>query len=101
MSNLVAKLPWTFDEDKSKPFCGFIETADGMYICQIYGDGAVLGEKRGLATAAFIVQACNAHHELIACIKELRRYIESQSESIGKSCDLTMIDATLAKVKGN
>jgi hypothetical protein len=86
-------LPWSI----SPAAAWDIEAADGQSVGLAYGAHA--GRN---ADAAFIVRACNAHHELVAALKDMRSRFAKCASATG-SDDWAIVgacekaDAALAK----
>lgn len=100
MASKHSRLPWrvgvTSIEDGGRPA---IKSADDFYVTTpafypSYGHAVTEDDN-----AAFIVTACNAHHELVEALKEAQGFISDACPAHGEYI-LPRIEAALAKVDG-
>ena len=89
--------PWEFQDIYDKGV--FIQTTKGairQVIAEVFDGSDTGGEKNQLANAEFITRACNAHEEILACLKEAVKYLQYEGYY-----DMDKFHKAIAKAEGS
>lgn len=101
MTNKHTELPWRTGEKFGRIYVGDGSAEIDVCDCRLAGINAVACSTMIAANAAFIVQACNAHEELVEALKGLLSAMETSEEfSDGSNEDMKAAYAALSKVGG-